>query len=504
MLPLLVTASVAQDPSGGLAKTPPMGWMSWQAFRCEVDCARHPYSCINEDLYKSTALAMKEGGYVEAGYVGVHIDDCWEGTQPERDSAGKLYPNPQRFPSGMQSLSRYMQSLGASLGIYSDEGTKTCGGYPGSKGYEEIDAKTFEEWEIDYLKLDGCYNSGQGYPDGYAAFGKALRALSRPIVYSCSWPAYLGGNETAKPFDKMISAGCNLWRNWDDIQCSWGSLSSIIEHWGEFSEALEPVARPGHWNDPDMLLIGATKPDGSPCVSLEEERTQMAIWALTASPLIMGNDARNITENSREILLNKGAIAVDQDALGVPGKRLVAGAQQIWSRPLGCDSPGCDVAVGFYNYGGKTPPPIPTGPCDTWAHTQGSYYEATGGGEGNVGEFSDLTPAQAQAACCANPKCAGFSISNSGPRGSGFYKRDAQAGLTPNAGYDGYTKPSQVPSSAGSAVDITVQLSLLGFQYAVNVTDVWTGTHLGVHTGSFTAKAVAFHDTAFVKMSQGK
>jgi len=82
MLPLFVTASLAQDPSGGLAKTPPMGWMSWQAFRCEVDCAKHPHSCINEDLYKSTALAMKEGGYVEAGYVGVHIDDCWEGTTP--------------------------------------------------------------------------------------------------------------------------------------------------------------------------------------------------------------------------------------------------------------------------------------------------------------------------------------------------------------------------------------------------------------------------------------
>jgi hypothetical protein len=164
--------------------------------------------------------------------------------------------------------------------------------------------------------------------------GKALRALSRPIVYSCSWPAYLGGNESAKPFDQMIAAGCNLWRNWDDIQCSWGSLSSIIEHWGEYSEALEPVARPGHWNDPDMLLIGATKPDGSPCVSLEEERTQMAIWALTASPLIMGNDARNITEGSREILLNKGAIAVDQDALGVPGRRLVAGRGQKQLRGL--------------------------------------------------------------------------------------------------------------------------------------------------------------------------
>jgi hypothetical protein len=190
MLILINSVSLAQDPSGGLARTPPMGWMSWQTFRCEVDCTKHPDSCINEDLYMTTADALHMGGYVDAGYVGVHIDDCWEGVQPERDADGRLYPNPERFPSGIRALSRYLKSRGTSLGIYSDEGTKTCGGYPGSKGYEEIDAKTFEEWEVDYLKLDGCYNSGEGYHEGYAAFGQALRALSRPIVYSCSWPAY--------------------------------------------------------------------------------------------------------------------------------------------------------------------------------------------------------------------------------------------------------------------------------------------------------------------------
>lgn len=438
---LLLT--VAQDPSGGLARTPPMGWMSWQAFRCETDCAVHPSSCINEQLYKTTADALNEGGFVDAGYTGVHIDDCWEGTTPPRDSAGKLYADAGRFPSGMTALSRYLKSKGASLGIYSDEGTKTCGGYPGSKGYEAIDAQTFQEWEVDYLKLDGCYNSKEDYPQGYAAFGKALRALSRPIVYSCSWPAYLGDDETKKPFGDMTAAGCNLWRNWADIQCSWGSLSGIIEHWGTYSDVLQKVARPGHWNDPDMLLIGATKGDGSPCVSAAEvctsirrhscrqlrrhscrhfapasplspphhdrpaaancrrppaarpaaapppphdlsrarprlpsrsqERTQMAIWAITASPLIMGNDARNLSAVSATLLLNERAIAIDQDALGVPGKRLVGGAQQVWSRPLGCEGAGCDVAVALYNFGGQAPPPIPTGPCDTWTHTQGQY-----------------------------------------------------------------------------------------------------------------------------------
>jgi hypothetical protein len=188
-----------------------MGWMSWQAFRCDTDCAKSPTACIDENLYKSTADAMADSGFVKAGYVGVHIDDCWEGKTPERDSKGKLYANATRFPSGMLALSRHLQSRGASLGIYSDEGTHTCGGYPGSEGYEAADAATFAEWEVDYLKLDGhaaraepttpdparpefasrcrCYNSKQGYPSGYKAMGAALMSGPRPIMFSCSWPA---------------------------------------------------------------------------------------------------------------------------------------------------------------------------------------------------------------------------------------------------------------------------------------------------------------------------
>ena len=101
---------------------------------------------------------------------------------------------------------------------------------------------------MDYLKLDGCYNSKSGYPAGYKAFGSALLNGPRPIMFSCSWPAYLGEDETKKPFATMAADGCNLWRNWADIQCSWGSLSSIIEHWGKYTEALEKAAGPGHWN----------------------------------------------------------------------------------------------------------------------------------------------------------------------------------------------------------------------------------------------------------------
>ena len=152
--------------------------------------------------------------------------------------------------------------------------------YPGSEGSEGIDAATFASWGVTYLKLDGCYNNATGYRSGYPAMGAALQATGANITYSCSWPAYLGGNESAKPFDAMVAAGCNTWRNWADIQCSWGSLSSIIDHWGDYTATLQRVAGPTHWNDPDMLLIGAKGRDGKNCLTVEEERTQMAIWSV--------------------------------------------------------------------------------------------------------------------------------------------------------------------------------------------------------------------------------
>ena len=209
----LCTAVLAA-PSG-LAKTPPMGWMSWQVFRCVTDCKSDPENCIGETLYKSHVDAMVAGGYVTFGYDSIHIDDCWEGKQPPRDSSGKLYANATRFPSGFggpNGLATYTHSKGMKFGIYSDEGTKTCGGYPGSKGYEKIDAETFAEWGVDYLKLDGCNNAPEDYPQGYAAMGTALQNSGRDIVFSCSWAAYLGDNETAKPFREMTNAGCNLVR----------------------------------------------------------------------------------------------------------------------------------------------------------------------------------------------------------------------------------------------------------------------------------------------------
>jgi len=243
----------------------------------------------------------------------------------------------------MAALGEYLHSKGASFGLYTAESPSTCGGYPASANHEALDAKTFASWGVDYMKVDGC-GPASYYKEGYKAMGVALEASGRDIVYSCSWPAYINNNnETLQPFAEFINDGCNLWRNFADIQCNWGSLSGIIDHWGDYGESLVPFAGPGHWHDMDMLLIG------SHCVTLEEEQTQMAIWSISAAPLIMGNDLRNVSIASQSILLNPHAIAVNQDALGQMGRRLTSSrdaATQLWARNL-VDG----IAVALYNKG---------------------------------------------------------------------------------------------------------------------------------------------------------
>jgi len=334
----------------GLARTPPMGWMSWERFRCVTDCQRYPDACINENLYKTMADHIASDGYLAAGYTTVSIDDCWE-NHGGRDSQGRLYPDSERFPSGLKALGDHMHSKGIKFGIYSDCGTKTCGGYPGSLNYEKVDAKTFAEWGVDYLKYDGCYNNEKGFYSGYPDMGTALQATGRNITYSCSWPAYLGSDETSKPWDAMIAAGCNLWRNWDDIDNSWKSLAGIINHWGDYSVALQKASGPGHWNDPDMILCGDDH--HGTLISTDQCKCQMSIWSIMAAPLIMSNDLRTVPSAYKAILQNKEVIAVDQDPKGLSGLRISPkGDHEVWARTLGDGS----VAVALLNKGSSSAP----------------------------------------------------------------------------------------------------------------------------------------------------
>lgn len=477
---IAIVASVcAQQYPGpnGLSKTPPMGWMSWERFRCQTDCATHPAECINEKLYQQMASVMASEGYLDAGYHTVSIDDCWESKQ--RTSDGELQPDPERFPSGLKALGDYMHKLGVKFGIYSDMGTHTCGGYPGSEGYEEKDANTFASWGVDYLKLDGCYNNGPGYESGYPKMGMALQKTGRDIVYSCSWPAYLGDNETAKPFDRMILSGCNLWRNWHDINNEWSSVASIIKHWGDYSDTLAAATGPGHWNDPDMILVGDDHYNFT--MTPDQSRAQMSIWSIMAAPLIMGNDLRTISAEQKAILLNKEVIAVDQDPMGKSGKRISQGQGEVWARPLANNK----VAVVLYN---PTSGGAGSDVC-TWNVTAERYLDA--GDAGNIACENWPGIKAAREECCDNPTCAGFSVSNEGATVTGCTKnkliKGAGATWTEASGYDGWLKLTGPPSPA--PLDVSFTFAEVGFAgKSAVVRDLWAQKDIGTISEKYSAQ----------------
>jgi alpha-galactosidase len=239
---LAVLAALFPPPTGadGLALTPPMGWNSWNRFGCDV----------SESLIRETADALVASGMKDAGYQYVVVDDCW---QVDRDASGRIVADPERFPSGMKALADYVHSKGLKFGLYSDAGTKTCAGRPGSKGHEEEDARTYAEWGVDYLKYDWCHTEGQDARDSYARMSRALRATGRPIVFSiCEWG-------TTRPWLWAPGIG-HLWRATGDIQdcwdCgrSWGGMG--VTHIIDLVADLHPYAGPGRWNDADMLEVG--------------------------------------------------------------------------------------------------------------------------------------------------------------------------------------------------------------------------------------------------------
>lgn len=310
----------------GLALTPPMGWLAWERFRCNVDCENDPYNCISESLFMTMADLLVSEGYADLGYKVVSLDDCW--LAHERDADGKLQPDPVRFPSGLKALADFMHAKGLEFGMYEDYGTHTCAGYPGILGHLETDAQTFAEWGVDYVKLDGCYADPVDMDTGYPEFGQYLNATGRPMVYSCSWPDYQLASGMTPDWESIIKT-CNLWRNFDDIQDSWVSVTSIIDYYGDNQADINPNAGPGHWNDPDMLIIGNFG------LSYDQAKAQMALWAIMAAPLIMSNDLRNMDPKFKAILQNKEIIAVNQDVLGIQGSRLSKKHQiEIWSRSI--------------------------------------------------------------------------------------------------------------------------------------------------------------------------
>ena len=269
-----------------LAKTPPMGWNSWNKFACNV----------NEILVMQMADQMVSSGMQDAGYQYIVIDDCW---QIDRDENGEIMVDKDHFPSGIKALADYIHSKGLKFGIYSCAGSKTCAGRPGGRGHEFQDARTYARWGVDYLKYDWCNTTTQDAKATYATMRDGLFAAKRPIVFSlCEWG-------TAKPWEWAKEIG-HLWRTTGDIVDRWDSMIDILDKERELAK----YAGPGHWNDPDMLEVG----NGG--MTTEEYKTHFSLWCMLAAPLIAGNDLGNMSAETKEILGNKEVIALDQDSLG--------------------------------------------------------------------------------------------------------------------------------------------------------------------------------------------
>jgi alpha-galactosidase len=316
-----------------LAQTPPMGWNSWNTFGPD----------INADVVMETADVFAREGLKDAGYEYIVIHDLWEADERVN---GRLSWDTAKFPNGIKPVADYVHGKGLKFGIYSCAGSHTCAGKPASYGYEEVDAQTFAEWGVDFLKYDFCYAPpGVDGPSLYQRMGQALRATGRPILFSiCEWGSH-------KPWEWGAKTGGHMWRTTGDIDDSWASILDI-----GFNRqiGLEAYAGPGRWNDPDMLVVGMYGKGNvarGGCTDAEY-RSHYSLWCLLAAPLMIGCDARRMTAATRDILMNKEVIAVNQDPLGRQGYHVgeishggEVGA--VWAKPLEDGS----VAVGLFNLG---------------------------------------------------------------------------------------------------------------------------------------------------------
>lgn len=312
--------------------TPPMGWNSWNTFGEKID----------ETMIREMADAMVSTGLLEAGYNYLVIDDCW--AELTRDENNRLVASREKFPNGMKAVADYVHSKGLKFGMYSCAGTLTCAGYPGSFEYEFIDAQTFAEWGVDFLKYDYCYHP-KNVPGAtlYQRMGAALATCGRDILFSaCSW----GADETYK---WIKTTGAHMWRSTGDIVDSWESIRDLYNKQID----LQVTNGQGCFNDMDMLVVGMKGKGnvGLTGCTTEEYRTHFSLWAMFGSPLMIGCDIREMDEDTRAILMNKDVIAINQD----PAARQLFAVnswpddstpkKSIWVRML----EGGDYAIGMFN-----------------------------------------------------------------------------------------------------------------------------------------------------------
>ena len=276
----------------GLGLTPQMGWNTWNKFACN----------INQTLIKKSIDEFINSGLVEAGYKYINLDDCW---QKNRSRDGIILPDYETFPDGIEPLVKYAHEKGLLFGLYSSAGNYTCQGREGSLNYEDNDAKTYAQWNVDYLKYDNCYNNGISSLIRYPKMRDSLNQTGHYIFYSlCQW-----GQEEVATWARDVG---NSWRTTGDISDNWNSMINIIDENDKWYE----YAGPGGWNDPDMLEVG----NGG--MTLTEYKTHFALWSITKAPLLIGCDITKMTDDIKKILTNPEVIAVNQDSLGQQGHKI--------------------------------------------------------------------------------------------------------------------------------------------------------------------------------------
>ena len=337
---LAASTSVFAQKAEGLAKTPPMGWNSWNTFSIN----------ISEELVKGIVDKMISSGLRDAGYNYVVLDDGW--MLRERDAQGNLVPDPEKFPNGIKHLVDYVHSKGMKFGIYNCAGTHTCGGFPGSRGHEYQDARLYASWDIDFLKYDWCSTGKLNAEEAYITMRDALATTGRPILLSiCEWGTYepwlWGGNigHTWRISGDIYPCFDCEDRHDDGLPTQWSAwgVTRILDM--RDNDELRKHAKPGAWNDYDMLEVGNGMKAG-------EDRAHFGMWAMLASPLMLGNDVRTMSQTTLDILGNKEVIAIDQDTLGIQGYKyqvLENGWVEVWLKPLA----GAKWAVCFLNRGAE-------------------------------------------------------------------------------------------------------------------------------------------------------
>ena len=305
--------------TNNLVLTPPMGWNDWNSYKCN----------ITEADVTNTATVIASNGMAKAGYQFVNIDDGWAGS---RDSNGVIVADPTAFPHGIKWLADFVHSKGLKLGVYTDHGTNTCSTCannnttksPGSFGHEYIDAMTYAQWGVDYLKDDSCNQAiGSIAYDDYFRMSDGLLNSGRQIVFSLC--------ENHEHYEYWSADLGNLWRTTGDIGNTYSSMIGKVDQ----NSKSAYVAGPGRWNDSDMLEIG----NNEFATNFVAAQTHFSLWCIMAAPLLAGNDVTTMSAQSLQILTNAEAIAVDQDSAGEQGIRVdgTAGFGEVWSKPLGYD-----------------------------------------------------------------------------------------------------------------------------------------------------------------------